>query len=127
MDAVAMMKAAARKAAVDQERTVAEGSMVLSVWMKEAEDEVERHLEDVVLDWTQHHIKGAPQMAAEKADTHMNLFKFVDILKYWEEQKEKYPYVCVLACSWLGVPPAQSFVERSFSAGKIIMNRLRQA
>lgn len=46
-------------------------------------------------------------------------YQFIDhktsILKFWEEQKENFPEIHVIANILLGIPPSQAAIERAFS------------
>ena len=66
-----------------------------------------------------------PTQASLYMSSLKNIFKHTDVLKWWAAHEHDFPLASKAARGWIAVPPAQSFVERGFSSGKITMNRLR--
>ena len=73
----------------------------------------------------QRELEGKVQLEAGSTISMMMLWQHMDVLDWWRRHEGQFPTIALLARRYLCCPAAQSFQERVFSGGKIVMSAKR--
>lgn len=95
---------------------------VVSAKQNEAQNELDRW-KSLKVDWQP--LLPAGSIPHNGRITLMTLFEHVDVLQWWKQNEQLFPRLAVLARIYLACPSSQSFQERVFSGGKVVMTEKR--